>query len=389
MGLPLNYSLRNMRRRPLRTAMTVLGIAVVIFAAVLMLALSRGLFSRLDVTGSSDNLLIISRKGQNAMFSNIEAEEVNALLAMPHLASDAQGKPLISPEILHVATVSVPATGLKLRAPVTLRGVDPIAYDVHDSLRVTDGQLPRPTGFEVLVGSMAHIKLGVPAEAVAVGEKIEFEGLEWTVVGHFVDSGSLIESEIWVPQEAMMTFMRRRTHSLVVVKFESPEDAHDATALFSQSGAIERYFKGWSERGYYRQFTDTLAWIFWLSVFMVCLVALAGVLIGVNTMYTAIVSRMGEIATQRILGFTKLDITVSLLAESVMIALVGGALGCAAGYILDDMPMKLSQGAFSLSVDWLVVVLALGLAAITGVLGALLPTVKSLRLSIIEALHYE
>ncbi len=389
MGLPLNYSLRNMRRRPLRTAMTVLGIAVVIFAAVLMLALSRGLFSRLDVTGSSDNLLIISRKGQNAMFSNIEAEEVNALLAMPHLASDAQGKPLISPEILHVATVSVPATGLKLRAPVTLRGVDPIAYDVHDSLRVTDGQLPRPTGVEVLVGSMAHIKLGVPAEAVAVGEKIEFEGLEWTVVGHFVDSGSLIESEIWVPQEAMMTFMRRRTHSLVVVKFESPEDAHDATALFSQSGAIERYFKGWSERGYYRQFTDTLAWIFWLSVFMVCLVALAGVLIGVNTMYTAIVSRMGEIATQRILGFTKLDITVSLLAESVMIALVGGALGCAAGYILDDMPMKLSQGAFSLSVDWLVVVLALGLAAITGVLGALLPTVKSLRLSIIEALHYE
>ena len=389
MGLPLNYSLRNMRRRPLRTAMTVLGIAVVIFAAVLMLALSRGLFSRLDVTGSPDNVLIISRKGQNAMFSNIEAEEVQALLSMPHLASGEQGQPLISPEIIHVATVSVPGTGSKRRAPVTLRGVDPIAFEVHDSLRILNGQLPRQTAFEVLVGSMAHVKLGVPAEALAVGQQIQFEGFEWTVVGRFADSGSLIESEIWVPQQAMMTFMRRRTHSLVVVKFESPEDARRATALFSQSGAIERYFKGWPERAYYRQFTDTLAWIFWLSVFMVCLVALAGVLIGVNTMYTTIVSRMGEIATQRILGFTKLDITVSLLAESVMMALVGGALGCAAGFFLDDMPMKLSQGAFSLSVDWLVVSLALGLAVVTGVLGALLPTYKSLRLSIIEALHYE
>ena len=51
--------------------------------------------------------------------------------------------------------------------------------------------------------------------------------------------------------------------------------------------------------------------------------------------------------------------------------------------------MKLSYGAFRLSVDWLVVSAGMGLSMTVGVLGALLPTYKGLRLTIIEALHYE
>jgi len=390
MHLPLAYSIRNLRRRPWRTAATALSIAIIVFAAVLMLSLSRGLFARLDVTGSSDNLLMISRKGQNAMFSEIKAREVVDVNSMPHLATNAAGKQLVSPELLYIALVRTAGSDKSQpEAAVSIRGVGTIAYEVHETIRATKGRFPRPGKFEVLAGSMAHIKLGVPAEALAIGAKIHFEGVDWTVVDRFTDNGSLIESELWVPQDTLMTAMNRRTHSLIVAKFESPEDAQAATALFSQSSTVEKSFKGRPERDYYGEFTKQLAWVFWLSVFMVCLVAIAGILIGINTMYTTVVNRMAEIATHRILGFSKFDITISLLSESVIIALLGGAIGSTAGLVFDEMPMKLSQGAFSLSVDWLVVLAGMALAAFIGVFGALLPTYKGLRLKIIEALHYE
>ena len=389
MNLPLHYSLRNIRRRPWRSIATVFGIAIVVFAAVLMLSLSRGLFGRIDVTGSDDNLLMISRKGQNAMFSNIDSAELVTVSSMPNLAVNAAGDPLISPEILHVALVRSAAVKSTSKATVSIRGISPIAFDVHHSVRVTEGRPPAKGAFEVLAGSMAHVKLGVPASATAIGQDIRFEGMYWRVVGKFADNDSLIESELWVPEDTLMTVMRRRTHSLVVAKFTSPENARDAKALFGKSGAIEKFFKGWVESDYYGQFTEGLSWIFWLSVCMVCLVAVAGLLIGVNTMYTIVVSRMGELATQRILGFSRFDITISLLTESVLISLLGGLLGSLGGMYFDDMPMKLSYGAFRLSVDLTVVSVGVCLALLVGLLGALLPTYKGLRLTIIEALHYE
>jgi putative ABC transport system permease protein len=389
MNLPLDYSLRNLRRRPLRSAATVLGIAIVVFAAVLMLSLSRGLFSRLDVTGSASNLLMISRKGQNAMFSNIDSPELVHVSSMPNLASNASGKLLISPEILHMSMVGAVSDKPPPKAAVSIRGILPIAFDVHDSVRLIEGSMPNSEAFEVLAGSMAHIKLGLSPEDLAVGKDVQFEGMHWRIVGKFSDSDSLIESELWVPQTTLMTVMRRRTHTLVVAKFTSPQRAVEAKALFGQSGAIEKFFKGWIERDYYGQFTEGLAWVFWLSVCMVGLVAIAGLLIGVNTMYTVVVSRMKELATQRILGFSRFDITMSLMTESVLIAMLGGAIGVIGGMYFDDMPMKLSYGAFRLSVDWIVISAGMGLALLVGLLGAGLPTYKGLRLTIIEALHYE
>ncbi|MDP6635599.1 MAG: ABC transporter permease [Phycisphaerae bacterium] len=389
MNLPLNYSLRNLRRRPWQSGATALGIAIVVFAAVLMLSLSRGLFSRLDITGSPDNVIMISRKGQNTMFSEIESAEIVTISSMPNLAVNAQGAQLISPEILHISMVRAASIKSHTKAAVSIRGVSPIAFDVHDTIRLSEGRLPAKGAFEVLAGSMSHVKLGVPVEATAVGKDIRFEGVYWTIVGRFTDNASLIESELWVPQDTLMTVMRRRTHSLVVAKFTNAVYARDATVLFRKSGAVEKFFKGWVEKDYYGQFTEGLSWVFWLSVFMVLLVAIAGLLIGVNTMYTVVVNRMSEIATQRILGFTQFDITMSLLTESTIIALLGGLLGSAGGMYFDDMPMKLSYGAFRLSVDAVVMSVGMGLAVVIGVLGALLPTYKGLRLTIIEALHYE
>ena len=388
MGIPLTYSLRNLARRPWRTAMTVCGAAMAVLASLLMLALSRGLYQRLDVTGEPENLLLISRKGQNAMFSSIKEEEVVDLWSMSKLALGANGKPLVSPELLHVSFVAVQTSDGTKRAPVSVRGVGPAAWEVHRAVRVTQGRLPEET-FDLLVGCTAYIKIGVPPEALAPGRQVRFEEQDWNICGVFEAGGSLLESELWMGESDLQTVLRRRTHSFVVARFQDPSQAQNATEYFRRTGAVERHFKGWPERGYYRQSTKTLAWVFWLSLFMVAAITVAGVLMGVNTMYTAIITRMDEIATLRVLGFKRRQIVASLLVESLVISLLGGLLGSATALLADHIPIRLSQGAFYLRVDATVLAAGLALALFIGVVGALLPSVRQLRLSILDAMRYE
>jgi len=385
-SLPASYALRNLWRRPRRTAMTVAGVAVVILASVLMLALSRGLFARLETTGEAENLLAISRKGQNTMFSSIEDDELVHLGSLPGVAQGPDGQLLVSPELMHVSFVA--RADAPRPVPVSLRGVKPVAYAVHRSVRVTAGRLPE-ADFEVLAGRMAHVKLGAPPAALAPGKTLRFEGRDWTVVGRFEAGEGLFEAEIWTREEDLQTVLRRRTHSVAVTRFEDAGKVAAALPRFQTSGAAERFFKAWGEREHYAETTRTLAWVFWLSVFMVAAITVAGALLGVNTMYTAILHRRREIATQRVLGFGGLDILKSLLVESMAMALAGGAIGAALGLLLNDIPLRFSQGAFFLRVDGPVVAVALALAALIGAAGALLPGIRVLRMPVVGALSHE
>jgi len=384
MQIPLSYSIRNLRRRPWRTAMTIGSAALVVFACVLVLSLSRGLHKRVGTSGEMSNLLLISRKGQNIMFSDVKEDEIVDLGNLPGLAKGGSGEFLISPELMHVAWIETKEGGKTSRLPVQIRGVGPLAWDVHRSVRVKEGKLPSGP-FEVLAGRTAYIKLGVAPEKVVPGETLHFENQDWTVCGVFEAGNSLFESELWVNESDILTSLRRQTHSFVVLRLEGPNRVEAALREFQQAGPFERSFKGWSERGYYEELSKSLNWVFWLSVFMVAAITVAGVLAGINTMYAAVMSRMREIATLRVLGFRRRDVLAGLIVESMIMALAGGVVGLLAGSLANGVPMKMSQGAFYLSVDGLVIAVGLGLAFLMGFLGGLLPAIRCLRQTIPES----
>jgi putative ABC transport system permease protein len=386
-ALPLGYSLRNLRRRPWRTLLTVAGIAVVVFAAALMAALSRGVQLRLAATGEPANLLVISRKGQNLIFSSIEADELAQLSSLPGAARGPDGNPLVAHELMDVAPVAVEFAGRLARSPVNVRGVKPLAYQVHRCLRVTAGRLPEGP-LEVLAGSAAHVRLGLPAEALAPGRRLRMYDQDWTVCGTFSAAGTLFESELWVDDAQLLTRLRRSTYSFAVARMAGPAEVAAALPLFRQSGAFEKFFRGWSEPAYYREYLESLSWIYWLSLAMAAAVTAAGALIGVNTMYTAVLNRVREMAMQRVLGFSRPDILKGLLAESLVMAALGGALGACAALALDGMQFKFSQGVFRLAVDGWVLGAGLVQAVLIGLVGALVPAAKGLRLTVIQALRY-
>jgi len=168
--------------------MTAAGIAVVVFAAVLMLALSRGLVERLKATGEPENLLAISRVGQNNMFSSITEDEVVHLWSLPGVAASADGTPLVSPELMHVPFVEAGSGGRPRRAPVQVRGVTAVAFEVHKSVRLTAGRLPEAS-FEIRAGvKEALARLAYERESLALHRRLlgireEALGLIGSLVG--------------------------------------------------------------------------------------------------------------------------------------------------------------------------------------------------------------
>lgn len=380
--LPLTYALRNLWRRKWRVAMTSFGVAIVIFASVLMTGLSIGIKERVDVTGEEENLLLISSKGTNMMISSIEEDQLSHLVSVEGLATSITGEPMISPEVYDICRVAHVNSPEEFK-PVFVRGVSSIGYEVHHSVTMEEGRIPEYEG-ELAVGRSLWVKLGVPKEEIAIGKKLILEKQEWDICGIFSDNGSVLESEIWCNVYELQNLRRRWSPTCVFMRFKTPEEAQKILPTFMQSGVFSYYFKAIPEKQYYQEAVGALDWIHGVTVFMSIAVSLVGLLIGINTMYANIVSRKKEIATYRVLGFRKLDIVGVFLSESLVMCGVGAFFGLLFGMLTDGYPLSTGQGAFFVVVNATVLGIGLLLAMIIAVLGVLIPLHRTLKRDILE-----
>jgi ABC-type antimicrobial peptide transport system permease subunit len=115
-----------------------------------------------------------------------------------------------------------------------------------------------------------------------------------------------------------------------------------------------------------------------------------------NTMFAAINQRVHDIGILRLLGFSRLQILIAILLESLLIALVGGLLGCALGYLADGWTatsvVSGHEGGGKFVVLKLVVdldILSVGvlLTLAMGTLGGILPALSAMRMRPLEALR--
>ena len=114
----------------------------------------------------------------------------------------------------------------------------------------------------------------------------------------------------------------------------------------------------------------------------------------VNTMYTAVANRTREIATLRALGFGGVPVVISVLFESLLLSLVGGAIGGGLAYIgfngYQTATLNwqtFSQVAFAFTVTPELLVQGVVYAMAMGLLGGLFPAVRAARLPIVNALR--
>jgi putative ABC transport system permease protein len=223
-----------------------------------------------------------------------------------------------------------------------------------------------------------------------VGRSHRWGENEWTVVGIFEANGGVPESEIWADAGVVQGAYRRgNSYQSVYAKLESPA-SFDAfkDALTADPRLNVTVIR---ETEYYAEQSVLLHQLIRTIGFMIAILMGIGAVFGaVNTMYTAVATRTREIATLRALGFGSLPVVFSVLAESMLLALLGGVLAYAAfnGYRTATINWQtFSQVAFAFAVTPSLLVQGLTYALVMGFLGGMLPALRAARLPVVTALR--
>lgn len=382
--LPWEYGLRNLGRSKTRWLLCALGGLLVVLLMLAAGAFARGLDRALVGTAGEDNVLVLGAGSEESLErSEIDAATPSLLLASVPGIRRRMGVAYISPEVQMQSVLR-----LRENSPEELtavfRGINPEAFLVHDKARLVEGRLAEPGADEVMVGALAASKLGVPAEALAVGKTIWFDRRNWTIVGRFEVRGSVLDAEIWCPLRDLQIAARRDNLSCVVMTLGDGE--FEDVDLFCKR-RLDLELTAIRESDYYAhlaRFYGPVRIMVWVTAL---LIATAGLLGGFNTMYAAFASRVREIGALQTLGYSRRAIVLSLTQESILAALCGALPGAIVGrWLLNGMAVRFSAGAFNLTVDSAVLAIGLGAGLALGALGAIPPAIRCLRLPISIAL---
>jgi putative ABC transport system permease protein len=380
--LPWDYGVRNLFRRPSRSALTLGGLSIVVLLVLVVVGFIRGLEASLAATGNANVMLVYSiSSGSDIENSAIPGRTPSLLSASVAGVRTRHGVKYVSPE-LYLGTRITVADGKKEGLGL-VRGVTTSAPLVRQQVQIVEGAWPGPG--EVLVGRLTHSKVGCDKAALAVGQQITFDGQTWIVSGIFSAGGAAYESEVWCPLADLQTALKRQDLSLVAVAMDTSDAAADVD-LFCRE-RIDLELKAVSEIAYYADLQKHYKPVRMLGWVVVCLVAGSGIFAGLNTMYGAVVGRIRELATLQAIGYRRRAILLTLVQEATLLSCGGALIACALGLLfINGTAVRFTMGAFMLRVDSVGISIACATAILLGVIGALPPAAKAMRLPVVEAI---
>lgn len=387
MRIPLVYNVRSVLQRPVSTAMTALGIGIVVAVFIAMLALARGFGAALVRTGSPDNVLVLRRGADAELSSGISREAARIIAASPHVALGPDGRSLASPEVF--VAINIHRLGdTASMANVVARGVSEAAFTVRRNIRIAAGRRLTSGRSEIIVGQKLVGRVG----HTAVGDTMRFAGRDWVVVGHFTAGGSSFESEIWGENEQFMPVLRGEVFQSVSFRLREPAAFEEAKRALEGDQRIT--VDAHRETEFYASQSELLMRILEFLAFVITSIMAVGAVFGaVNTMYAAVGARTPEIAVLLTLGFKPRSVLTSFLAESAVIALAGGVIGCLMALPINGIVTSttnwnsFTEVAFAFRVTPGLLLSGLVFAVVMGVLGGFFPARRAAKLPVVQALR--
>jgi len=319
--------------------------------------------------------------GENLEYSSIPARTASLVESSVDGVQQRYGRRYASPELYQATMLVVgdrkePSMGL-------VRGVTPNVLLVRRQVELTEGSWPQPG--EVLIGRLAAAKLSVSNDELAIGKTIELEGRSWRISGRFTAANSVFGSEIWCRLDDLQDAMQRQDLSLVAVTLRPDADFADFDAFCK--GRPELELQMVQEKTYYAGLQRDYKPVRMLAWLIALMVAAAGVFAGLNTMYGAVMGRVRELATLQTLGFSRRAVLVSLIQESVVLSVAAAlAAGGIALFVFNGMAIRFTMGAFEMRVDSVALLVGFVVALVLGVIGAIPPAIRALRMPVVDGL---
>ena len=377
--------LRSLPRRLNASAVAIVGIAGVVVVLVSVLSIAQGFRATLQAGGDPQTAIVMSN-GSEEMASSLSPGSVQLVKDAPGILRGEHG-PLASAELFVIVNHPKKSTGTTANVP--LRGIEPSGFGVRREARIVEGRLFAPGRNEIVVGRAAARQF----EGLEVGRTVKWGANAWTIVGVFVAGGAIWESELWCDVTALQPAYRRTAFNSVHVRLETLESFRAFKDALTKDPRLD--VAVFRESDYFaEQSTATTRLITTLGFAIATLMAAGAVFGAVNTMYTAVAGRTREIATLRALGFGGGPVVVSVLIESVVLAIAGGLLGGSVAWtILDGHQtttlnwQSYTQVAFAFAVTPGLLVEGVAYAIAIGLAGGLLPAVSAARVPVAAGLR--
>jgi putative ABC transport system permease protein len=386
-AIPVSYNLQSTRERWTSSVAAVLGIAGTVAVFVAMLALARGFKATLTSSGRPENVIVQRAGADTEMTSSVTVEEVRIVEEAPQVARDASG-PLLSPEIVVIGTIPLRDTGTD--ANVQVRGVSPRVFGVRPQVQVVEGRFLTPGLAEAVVGKGAR---GAYA-GLDLGSTVRIGAGTWTIVGVFDGKGTAYDSEVWADSTVLAGFYQRppNLYQAATVRLKSPDDfaAFEATL----AGDPRLNLKPVREKDYYENQSQVVTTLITVVGTLIAVIMGLGAVFGaLNTMYSAVSERSREIAVLRAIGFGGGSIVMSFLVESLIIAVVGGVVGCLAVLPVNGLTtgtinwQTFSHLAFAFRITPQLLGLGMLFALVMGAVGGLPPAIRAARANVAHTLR--
>lgn len=386
MAIPLAYNLRNLTVRKTTTVMTALGIALTVSVLVAVLALVNGLQSAFASSGNPLNILVMRKGSTGEVSGGLTREAFEDVKAMPGVARGADGLPQASLEL--VTVINLPSESNPNGMNITLRGLTQVGLDIREQTKVSEGRWFRAGQREVVVGK--SIAKRYPQGKI--GSKLHFGRGDWEVVGVMDSNSSATNSEIYADFNQLAgDFNRQDGPSSALVR---ATDAVAAQALVNRINDDQRLnSNARTEVDYMDSQTNSAAPVQYIGIFVAIIMAVGSSFAAMNTMYAAVARRAKEVGTLRVLGFSRGSILTSFFIESLLLSLLGGAIGCLLVLPLNSVTTGImsftsfSEIAFNFRVGPEAMGLGIGFALIMGAIGGVFPARMAAKKEILVALR--
>jgi putative ABC transport system permease protein len=381
LGVVTLIGLRAIPQRLGASLVIVIGMASVVAVTISILSMSTGFMRAVNNTGRADRAIVLSQNSLFEFASSISRDSVLTIAAAPGVKTTGDGKPILSAESLAYVAVTKKSNGLD--AWVVLRGIGPEGFALRPEIKVISGRLFRPATHELIVGKSAQAQF----EGLDQGNQVSLPEGDWTITGTFESNGGINESEMIADSETVLSAMRASTFKSMTVLLTRPESFGQFKTALTTNPTLavdvtrETEYLGTQSKGL-NDFLTTIAYV------VGGIMGLGAVFGALNTVYSAVSARSIEIATLRAIGFGPAAVVTSVLAEALLLALSGAAIGATAAWIAFNGNLH-SAGSlvFRLTITPSLVGLGIALACVLGLIGGLFPAIRAARLPVAAALR--
>jgi putative ABC transport system permease protein len=369
------------------SVMTASVVALVVMILFILSGFVAGLKATVMRTAVSDNWIVLSRGTTNEGGSFISREQYEIIKSRSQIATSPDGQPLASPEIINGFNPNPEAPPTAGNVFTTLRGVYPIAYQVHRDMKIESGRWPTRGSAEMVVGR----KLAARYPNLAIGSDFRFGRRSWKIVGTFSDRDSARESEVMTDLDVLAQDIHMKNGFAVMHVVLRPGQHDDFAKSLTTDSRVRVDTQ--TEQDFYAKQTEFVDQLYSMGLIVALILAIGSIFGAMNTMYSAVARRTSEIGVLRVLGFSRFNVLSSFVIESCVLAIAGGILGELLGIIvaystgLSSELMNVGEFIFRFRLTTGAFVSGLIAALAIGALGGFLPAWRASRIAVTESLR--